>query len=428
MSRFLRKLTSRIKVHELLITVVVLMISALLGFGALSWYETNSGTVQVIVAVNGLDTTEETSKMQGVEKNQFYAFEQDDRVPNGFPVVQNSYNIPVAQYAPTFIALSESNGSKVNQNGYKYATVTQKKSEIPLITEDENNRNTNIDEKNAASDRMDSNGESKQTDSSAEKIVEYMVKVSVDEQKKVFTTSEKTVEQLFQEKGIDLGEKDKLVGAYYDGVINSDLYIEVKRVTTKTVYEEKAIAPKTVYKDNPKMSSGTTKVTKNGVDGKKKLQYLITMEDGEQVDKKLIKEEVLKKPVNKVVEQGTASAAGTHEAKGGQDFKYSQVIEVKCSAYTSSYEDTGKRPGDPLFGITATGMKATEGVVAVDPKVIPLGSKLYIEFADGTDYGYAIAGDTGSKIKGKKVDLYFDADRQTLLQFGVKKAKVYILE
>jgi 3D (Asp-Asp-Asp) domain-containing protein len=79
---------------------------------------------------------------------------------------------------------------------------------------------------------------------------------------------------------------------------------------------------------------------------------------------------------------------------------------------------------------TKSGLKAGEGIVAVDPKVIPLHSKLYIEILDESipDYGYCVAGDTGSKIKGNKVDLFFNADRQTLLQFGVRNAKVYILE
>jgi 3D (Asp-Asp-Asp) domain-containing protein len=255
----------------------------------------------------------------------------------------------------------------------------------------------------------------------------YSVKILADGERHELTTYEKTVAQLFAEQGIAVSGLDRLEGAYLDGRINSDLYIEVIRVRQETAYEEKFIPAKTVYRDNAGMLRGTTKVARQGAEGKKRLEYLITYENGALADKQLVNEEVLAEPVSKIIEQGTS---GIHSEKNGTTFKYSKVLDVKCTAYTSSYEDTGKRPGDPGFGITATGLKARKGVVAVDPSVIPLGSELYIDFVDESipDYGYAIAGDTGGKIKGKKVDLYFDADRTTLLEFGVRKAKVYILE
>jgi 3D (Asp-Asp-Asp) domain-containing protein len=255
----------------------------------------------------------------------------------------------------------------------------------------------------------------------------YTVKVLADGELREYQAYEMKLSELFAAQGIVLSELDRLVGGYLDGTINSHLYIEVVRVTQETKSEEKFIPAKTVYRDNANMLRGATKVVRNAVEGKKRLHYLITYENGVQAEKLVVKEEVLVEPISKIIEQGTS---GMHEGNGGPTFKYSKVIDVKCTAYTSSYEDTGKRPGDPGFGITATGLKARKGVVAVDPSVIPLGSEIYIDFLDESvaDYGYAIAGDTGGKIKGKKVDLYFDADRATLLEFGVKKAKVYILD
>ncbi|MDR1439833.1 MAG: G5 domain-containing protein [Clostridiales bacterium] len=254
----------------------------------------------------------------------------------------------------------------------------------------------------------------------------YTVKIIADGERRELTTYEKTVAQLFAEQGIALSGLDRLAGAYLDGTINSDLHIEVLRVRQETTVEEKFIPAKTVYRDNATMLRGTTKVARAGADGKKRLEYLVTYENGAETDRELLDETVLSEPVSKIIEQGTS---GVHAEKSGASFKYTKVIDVKCTAYTSSYEDTGKRPGDPGFGITASGQVAKKGIVAVDPSVIPLGSELYIDFVDESvpDYGYAIAGDTGGKIKGKKVDLYFDADRATLLEFGVKKARVYIL-
>ncbi|MBR4030800.1 MAG: 3D domain-containing protein, partial [Clostridia bacterium] len=80
------------------------------------------------------------------------------------------------------------------------------------------------------------------------------------------------------------------------------------------------------------------------------------------------------------------------------------------------------------YGITASGMRAQVGVVAVDRRVIPLGTKLYIEAVDGSwVYGNAIAGDTGGAIKGNRVDLFFDTTAECL-QFGRRAARVYILD
>ena len=93
-----------------------------------------------------------------------------------------------------------------------------------------------------------------------------------------------------------------------------------------------------------------------------------------------------------------------------------------ASAYDLSYESTGKRPGDKYFGITASGTKARPGVVAVDPSVIPLGTRLYVE-----GYGFAVAEDTGGAIKGNRIDLFYE-NRKQALNYGMRKVKVYILK
>lgn len=106
----------------------------------------------------------------------------------------------------------------------------------------------------------------------------------------------------------------------------------------------------------------------------------------------------------------------------------SENVVMEATAYDLSYQSTGKRPGDRGYGITASGMKAGPGVVAVDPKVIPLGTKLYIESMDSTkDYGYAVAGDTGGAIKGNRIDLFFHSAGD-VRQFGRRNVRVKILK
>ena len=236
-----------------------------------------------------------------------------------------------------------------------------------------------------------------------------------------------TVEELLAGHGISLNGHDKLIGAYLDGVINSDLYIVIRRVSHRTQDIDETIPRRTVYIDNESLEIGASRVLAEGADGLKRSRYLLTIVDGVEANRKLIRAETVSKPVDKVVEQGRG---GDTVNVNGKSVKYLKKIEnIKCTAYTSSFEDTGKNPGDPGFGITKSGMRAREGIVAVDPDVIPLNSRIYIEILElgVPDYGYAIAGDTGSKVKGNKVDLYFDWERDMLLEFGVKAANVYIL-
>jgi 3D (Asp-Asp-Asp) domain-containing protein len=97
-------------------------------------------------------------------------------------------------------------------------------------------------------------------------------------------------------------------------------------------------------------------------------------------------------------------------------FSYIAKFDGECTAYCSGTH-------------TATGTRVRVGAVAVDPKVIPLKSKLYILAADGTSwmYGYAVAEDTGGAVKGNIVDLYMP-DYDDCINFGRRKATIYVLE
>ncbi|MFA9422979.1 MAG: G5 domain-containing protein, partial [Sedimentibacter sp.] len=139
-------------------------------------------------------------------------------------------------------------------------------------------------------------------------------------------------------------------------------------------------------------------VVQEGSDGMKKSVYKKLYFDGKLVSSSLEEEIIYEDPVDEIKEIGTKEHV-VATSRGG--FRYENEIEMVATAYDLSYESTGKRPGDFEYGITASGAYAQPGTVAVDPSVIPLGTKLYIASTDGSpDYGLATALDTGGAIKG----------------------------
>ncbi|MFN4219501.1 MAG: 3D domain-containing protein, partial [bacterium] len=159
---------------------------------------------------------------------------------------------------------------------------------------------------------------------------------------------------------------------------------------------------KIVYTQNLKQDQ--MRVLKDGKNGKIEKIYSVILDFEGNVDKELISKKFLEYPEDKVVEVGIAP----YNSLNGKYYL------MESTGYTSEVGGVGY--------YTFTGRRVRRGVAAVDPSVIPLGTKLYVE-----GYGYATALDTGSSIKGFKIDLYFET-LQEALQWGRKKVKVYILD
>ncbi|WP_304518357.1 3D domain-containing protein [Cohnella sp. REN36] len=103
----------------------------------------------------------------------------------------------------------------------------------------------------------------------------------------------------------------------------------------------------------------------------------------------------------------------------------SEVVSVVATGYTAGVESTGKRPGHPQYGITKSGVKVRRSkvsTIAADPRVFPLGTVLFIP-----GYGYGCVADTGSRIKGNKIDLYFPSTRQVFREWGKKTVSVQVV-
>lgn len=227
------------------------------------------------------------------------------------------------------------------------------------------------------------------------------------EKKKVLS---ETIDDLIEELGIELDEHDVVTTKPANEIVDKGI-VGIERVDRKQFSKTEEIPYESEVIENDEMYQGETKVVQAGVKG----EQIHTMQNVFVNDKLVSIEnldtEVVKEPVKEVVHKGTK------EVEGLNGKKVKKVIVMQATAY------------DPSAGSkTAMGTRARVGAVAVDPKVIPLGSKLYIESMDGfPTYGYATAEDTGGAIKGNRIDLFYSTNSQAL-KFGRRNVKVYVLD
>lgn len=252
----------------------------------------------------------------------------------------------------------------------------------------------------------------------------FDVKINVDEKALDVLTAYNRVEDILKEYNIELGEKDRTQPALDEEILPEDT-IDIVRVKEEVVKEVIDIPYRSVITYNDEMQTGDIKKKRDGENGKKEVEYRIVYENGVEAIREIVNENIIKEPVDEMIEQASEKY---FVASRGQPVRYKKVLIMSATAYDLSVESCGKTPDHPEYGITRSGTKARPGVVAVDPRVIPLGTKLYVESLDGwADYGFASAEDTGGAIKGKKIDLFME-DSKKVWRFGRRNVRVYILD
>ena len=252
------------------------------------------------------------------------------------------------------------------------------------------------------------------------------VTVNISGREEHYLTSAETVGEFLRQQNIDINYHD-IISIPTDSELEANAYIEITRVVRRIVKAETQIPFETKTVRDSSMDISESKIVTKGENGIKCETFEVVLENGVEVSRELIADEITKKPVAQVKAVGTHTDAKRNIEKA-QDFSYSKVITCNATAYDLSFQSCGKRPGDPGYGITASGTHAKYGTVAVDPRVIPLGTRMYIESADGSFvYGYCVAEDTGGAIKGNKVDLFFNSYSECM-QFGRRSVNVYILD
>lgn len=226
----------------------------------------------------------------------------------------------------------------------------------------------------------------------------YDYKITVDGQTLDYKTLKKTVGEALEEEGVALGKLD-IVQPGLKKPVKNGMTIVVKRVVVKEKTVEEVLKYKTIKKKDPTMNEGKTKVVREGRNGKAKVTYKITYVDGKETKRKKIKSVTIEPKQNKIVKVGTRVTI--------DGFAYSRKLVVKAYSYTGG-------------GTTAMGTRARVGEIAVDPSVIPLGSRVYIE-----GFGVRYAEDTGGNIKGNTIDIYMNTLAECR-NWGVRYVTIYI--
>ncbi|WP_032123567.1 G5 and 3D domain-containing protein [Clostridium amazonitimonense] len=242
------------------------------------------------------------------------------------------------------------------------------------------------------------------------------VEIALDGKELSIQTAEENIESMLSAEGITLEEEDKVTPSI-DSPISKGLKVDITRVETKILAESIPIDFSTVVKKDDSLAKTVNKVVQEGAQGEKLVSTKIIYENGKEVDKKVVSETVVKEPMDKVVLQGTLGVLNVSRGSG-EDILYKKSMKVKATAYYNS--------GSNGNHITATGTSTRRNPggyssIAVDPRVIPLGTRVYVE-----GYGYAIAEDTGGAIKGNTIDVFFPSASETY-NWGVKYVNVYIL-
>lgn len=244
------------------------------------------------------------------------------------------------------------------------------------------------------------------------KFALHLTLVDGGNEQQVWSTSA-TVADFLTQQGIKLNEYDR-VEPSLSGTVKKDDVINIIRVEKVTDVVEEPVHFAVITKKDESLEKGKQITVKEGRQGLVSREYEVIMENGKEVSRKLMGEQSLREKLDKVV------AVGTKEL----DFQVSRGAETGTEFYVNTTAYTAYCNG--CSGTTATGFdlraNPTAKVIAVDPRVIPLGTKVYVE-----GYGYAVASDTGGAIKGHKIDVFFPTKAEAF-RWGVRKVKIKILE
>jgi resuscitation-promoting factor RpfB len=220
------------------------------------------------------------------------------------------------------------------------------------------------------------------------------VSIRLGDSARLVYTQKTVLRDALAESGLSLGPDDRVEPSLESRVENG-MTARLVRVAGKAAFEREEIVHKTVFKPDENLHGSASRVVQ-GRDGVRVREFRIVIEDGVERERKLIKDSFDPEQNDTVIYY----AAGDVQATGlsTESMTVNRTMRMAVTWYDAS--SSGKANTDRSYGITASGAPVTKGIVAVDPRVIPLGTRLFIP-----GYSFAVAGDTGGAVIGNVIDL-----------------------
>ncbi len=229
-----------------------------------------------------------------------------------------------------------------------------------------------------------------------------------------YLCADETVAELLARTGYTLEEGDTVAPAL-DTPLSRGNIVRIHRVRTVTVTVNEVIPFDVNYINDKNLASGDTSVITAGINGQKKCTYSIVYENGKEVGRTLLSSTVTRKATAAVIRRGSTEEGGYITLADGTVRRYTKVMRLQATAYNSANTSN----------ITASGTEPKWGTVAVDRRVIPLGTEIFVTSLNGVwSYGVGLCEDTG--VIGQRVDLYMNS-LEECYQFGRRDVYVYIL-
>ncbi|MGE5370360.1 MAG: 3D domain-containing protein [Solirubrobacterales bacterium] len=212
------------------------------------------------------------------------------------------------------------------------------------------------------------------------------------------------VGELLRQNRVPLGPND-LVSPKLNERIQAPLGLKVIRYSQKTTEEQVTIPFRQIKVADGDLERGISRKVSQGVPGMASETVRIVYHDGVEVRREVLSTRIIRPPQHEVVALGTITSVSRGSLR--LDFKRAMLMEATAYTYT------GHR--------TASGISPAVGLIAVDTRVIPMGTKLYVE-----GYGFARAADRGGAIRGNRIDLFMESVRECR-QWGRRHVKIYVL-
>lgn len=233
----------------------------------------------------------------------------------------------------------------------------------------------------------------------------------------VIKTAEDTVKDMLEAEsdelnaeGIEFNEGLDEITPSLDTKISDNLTIQLVKVEVTNEVATEDIDYETIVEEDESLDINTEDVRQAGEAGQKEITYKVIKKDGKEVSREVVQSKVIKEPVNEIIVQGTRRVFASRDG----EMEYKDLIYCESTAYAGdTITATGTVPSYNPGGIST---------IAVDPRVIPLGSLVYVE-----NYGKAIAADTGGLIKGKIIDVFLNSESECRTWGRKYNVPVYIL-